>query len=183
MRPTRQREAANTASVIGADLVIKGTLDCKGEVQVDGQVEGDIHAQRIVVGERAQTTGNLVAESVEISGNVAGSIASQVSGGVPGAMRAASGPRTKRFPPTAIASWSSSPAPESTSRWRSVSVGMTLQELADYILSLGATDAMNLDGGGSTTMFLDGNVVNTPSDKEGERKVSDAILVTLRKNK
>jgi hypothetical protein len=61
-----------------------------------------------------------------------------------------------------------------------VSVGMTLQELADYILSLGATDAMNLDGGGSTTMFLDGKVVNTPSDKEGERKVSDAIVVTLR---
>jgi exopolysaccharide biosynthesis protein len=60
---------------------------------------------------------------------------------------------------------------------------MTLQELAEYLLSLGATDAMNLDGGGSTTMFLDGRVVNTPSDKEGERKVSDAILVTLRKKK
>ena len=64
-----------------------------------------------------------------------------------------------------------------------VSVGMTLQELAEYLLSLGATDAMNLDGGGSTTMFLDGRVVNTPSDKEGERKVSDAILVTLRNKK
>jgi len=63
-----------------------------------------------------------------------------------------------------------------------VSMGMTLQELAEYILSLGATDAMNLDGGGSTTMFVDGKVVNTPSDKEGERKVSDAIVVTLRKN-
>ncbi|MEP6703729.1 MAG: phosphodiester glycosidase family protein [Acidobacteriota bacterium] len=63
-----------------------------------------------------------------------------------------------------------------------ISVGMTLQELAEYILSLGATDAMNLDGGGSTTMFLDGKVLNTPSDKEGERKVSDAVLVTLRKN-
>ena len=64
-----------------------------------------------------------------------------------------------------------------------VSVGMTLQELADYLFSLGAVDAMNLDGGGSTTMFLDGKVVNTPSDKEGERKVSDAILVTPRKKR
>ncbi|MEP7147602.1 MAG: phosphodiester glycosidase family protein [Acidobacteriota bacterium] len=63
-----------------------------------------------------------------------------------------------------------------------VSVGMTLQELAEYLLSLGATDAMNLDGGGSTTMFLDGKIANTPSDKEGERKVGDAILVTLRTN-
>jgi exopolysaccharide biosynthesis protein len=40
---------------------------------------------------------------------------------------------------------------------------------------------MNLDGGGSTAMFIDGKIVNTPSDKEGERKVSDAIVVTLRK--
>ena len=59
--------------------------------------------------------------------------------------------------------------------------GIGLQDLAGYLLSLGAIDAMNLDGGGSTTMFLDGKVVNHPSDKEGERKVSDAILVTLRK--
>ena len=62
-----------------------------------------------------------------------------------------------------------------------VSVGMSLQELAEYLLSLDAIDAMNLDGGGSTTMFLDGKVVNSPSDKEGERKVSDAIVVTLRR--
>ena len=60
--------------------------------------------------------------------------------------------------------------------------GIGLYDLANYLLELGATDAMNLDGGGSTTMFLDGKVVNHPSDKEGERKVSDAILVTLRSN-
>jgi exopolysaccharide biosynthesis protein len=59
--------------------------------------------------------------------------------------------------------------------------GLSLYDLADYLLSIGAVDAMNLDGGGSTTMFLDGKVVNTPSDKEGERKVGDAIVVTLRR--
>jgi exopolysaccharide biosynthesis protein len=58
--------------------------------------------------------------------------------------------------------------------------GISLNDLAAYLLELGATDAMNLDGGGSTTMFLDGHVVNHPSDKEGERKVSDALIVTLR---
>jgi Phosphodiester glycosidase len=63
------------------------------------------------------------------------------------------------------------------------SVGMNLNELAEFLLELGATDAMNLDGGGSTTMFLDGKIVNKPSDKEGERSVSDAILVTLRNKK
>ncbi len=63
------------------------------------------------------------------------------------------------------------------------SAGLDLYDLAKYMLELGALDAMNLDGGGSTTMFLDGKVVNRPSDKEGERKVGDAIVVTLRKKK
>jgi hypothetical protein len=61
------------------------------------------------------------------------------------------------------------------------SVGMTLKELAEYLLSIGATDAMNLDGGGSTTMYLNGSVVNSPSDASGERRIGDAILVTLRR--
>ncbi len=59
--------------------------------------------------------------------------------------------------------------------------GMSLQQLAEFLLEQGATDAMNLDGGGSTTMFLNGKVVNHPSDKEGERSVGDAILVFPRK--
>jgi exopolysaccharide biosynthesis protein len=62
-----------------------------------------------------------------------------------------------------------------------ISGGIGLQDLAEYLLSLGAIDAMNLDGGGSTTMFVGGKVVNRPSDKEGERKVSDALLVTPRR--
>jgi exopolysaccharide biosynthesis protein len=56
-----------------------------------------------------------------------------------------------------------------------------LNELAALLLEFGAVDAMNFDGGGSTTMFAGGKVVNKPSDKEGERKVSDAILVFPRK--
>ena len=59
--------------------------------------------------------------------------------------------------------------------------GIRLDDLAELLLKLGAIDAMNLDGGGSTTMFLNGKVVNSPSDKEGERKVGDAILVFPRK--
>lgn len=62
------------------------------------------------------------------------------------------------------------------------SIGVGLQELAELLLDLGAVDAMNLDGGGSTTMFLDGKIMNKPSDKEGERSVSDAILVFPRKS-
>ena len=58
-----------------------------------------------------------------------------------------------------------------------VSVGMSLQMLADLLLALGAVEAINLDGGGSTTMVVRDKVVNRPSDQTGERPVSDAILV------
>lgn len=61
------------------------------------------------------------------------------------------------------------------------SIGINLNDLATFLLELGATDAMNLDGGGSTTMFLNGEIKNKPSDKTGERSVSDAILVFPRK--
>ncbi|HEX7937646.1 MAG TPA: phosphodiester glycosidase family protein, partial [Gemmatimonadaceae bacterium] len=61
--------------------------------------------------------------------------------------------------------------------------GMTLRELAHLMLNLGARDALNLDGGGSTTMVV-GNrktrslqVVNRPSDATGERAVGDALAV------
>jgi exopolysaccharide biosynthesis protein len=55
--------------------------------------------------------------------------------------------------------------------------GMTLVELAGVMRELGAWQAMNFDGGGSTTMVVKGKVVNHPSDKEGERAVGNALLV------
>jgi len=58
-----------------------------------------------------------------------------------------------------------------------LSIGMTLAELAQLMKSLGCKDALNLDGGGSSTLYLYGQVVNIPSDLAGERPVSDAILV------
>jgi exopolysaccharide biosynthesis protein len=42
-------------------------------------------------------------------------------------------------------------------------------------------DAINLDGGGSSTMAVGGQVVNRPSDASGERPVGDAILVLPRR--
>jgi len=60
---------------------------------------------------------------------------------------------------------------------QSSSVGMTLDELANFMLTLGVWQGVNLDGGGSTTMVVRGKVVNSPSDATGERSVSNAILV------
>ena len=57
------------------------------------------------------------------------------------------------------------------------SVGMTLVELRTLARRLGLVNALNLDGGGSTTMWVQGQVVNNPSEATGQRKVSDALLV------
>jgi hypothetical protein len=63
-----------------------------------------------------------------------------------------------------------------------LSVGMTLDELRALAHRLGLVNALNLDGGGSTTMWVKdgqtGSVVNSPSDLAGPRKVSDALVVT-----
>ncbi len=58
------------------------------------------------------------------------------------------------------------------------SVGMTLRRFARTLADLGAVDAVNLDGGGSTTMWIAGRgVVNRPSDPGGERGVVNALLL------
>lgn len=56
------------------------------------------------------------------------------------------------------------------------SAGMRLDEFAAELMALGATEAINLDGGGSTTMVVRGAIRNAPSDG-AERPVSDAILL------
>jgi hypothetical protein len=61
------------------------------------------------------------------------------------------------------------------------SAGMTLVELQRLARRIGLTDALNLDGGGSTTMVVAGNVVNHPSDPTGARTVSDVLLVVPRR--
>jgi hypothetical protein len=59
-----------------------------------------------------------------------------------------------------------------------LSLGMTFAELQNLARKLNLVDALNLDGGGSTTMVVRGKIVNHPSDAAGPRKVSDALIVT-----
>jgi exopolysaccharide biosynthesis protein len=58
-----------------------------------------------------------------------------------------------------------------------LSLGMTFSELKRLANRIGLYSALNLDGGGSTTMVVQGWVVNHPADETGPRKVSDAIVV------
>lgn len=62
------------------------------------------------------------------------------------------------------------------------SVGLSLEELVDLLLDLGLVEAINLDGGGSTTMIINGRTVNNPSDRTGARPVSTALLVFKKGN-
>lgn len=57
------------------------------------------------------------------------------------------------------------------------SQGVTMTEFAEIFQNLGATVAYNLDGGGSATMFFNGDVVNNPLGKGTERGVSDILYI------
>jgi cytoskeletal protein CcmA (bactofilin family) len=70
-------ELPRSVSVIGTDLTIAGNLICKGEVQVDGIIEGDIQGSNVVVGENATVTGSILAEEVVVRGHVVGSVHSR----------------------------------------------------------------------------------------------------------
>ena len=59
------------------------------------------------------------------------------------------------------------------------SVGMTLRELAGFMQSIGCINAMNLDGGGSTVMYVNGKVVNMPAVKGGIA-LSNALTIELK---
>ncbi len=61
-------------SVIGPDLVITGNLTSKGQMQIDGEVQGDINGSHVIIGERARITGGIRAEEVVVRGKVLGAI-------------------------------------------------------------------------------------------------------------
>jgi len=66
---------------------------------------------------------------------------------------------------------------------QSTSAGMTLTELGDFMLGIGAHNALNLDGGGSTTLVVHNEVANSPSDGAGERSVANALMLVSNKQR
>ena len=63
-------------------------------------------------------------------------------------------------------------------RRRGYSLGATSAELTRYLASLGATEALSFDGGGSSTMWIEGAIVSRPSDLRGPRGVINALLLS-----
>lgn len=64
-------------------------------------------------------------------------------------------------------------------RQKDYSSGLTLKELAEFLKKLNLKDAFNLDGGGSTTLVVDGKIINKLSERH-ERKISNALLVVYK---
>jgi cytoskeletal protein CcmA (bactofilin family) len=61
-------------SIIGEDLTIRGNVSSKGEIQVDGEIEGDIRCGSLLLGDKSQVRGGVAAEDVVVRGHVIGSI-------------------------------------------------------------------------------------------------------------
>jgi cytoskeletal protein CcmA (bactofilin family) len=59
-------------SVLSSDLTILGNVKSSGDIQVEGNVEGDIRAQMLIVGESATVKGEVIAEEVVVNGRVVG---------------------------------------------------------------------------------------------------------------
>ncbi|ADM08291.1 hypothetical protein PB2503_01052 [Parvularcula bermudensis HTCC2503] len=75
-KPKTQRtnRGPSVPSIISGDMAIRGVIESTGEVQYDGQLEGDIHAKTLIVGDGASVEGEITAEKVRISGTVKGAI-------------------------------------------------------------------------------------------------------------
>jgi cytoskeletal protein CcmA (bactofilin family) len=61
-------------SIISADLTVTGTLVSSGDIQIDGIVEGDVRSVGLVIGERAEIHGEILAEDLTVRGRVMGRI-------------------------------------------------------------------------------------------------------------
>ena len=61
-------------SIIGEDLTIRGNVTSKGEIQVDGEIEGDIRCGSLLLGDKSKVTGSVAAEDVVVRGHLVGSI-------------------------------------------------------------------------------------------------------------
>jgi cytoskeletal protein CcmA (bactofilin family) len=61
-------------SIIGEDLTIKGNVISKGELQLDGEIEGEIRCGSLLLGDKGLVRGGVAAEDVVVRGRIIGSI-------------------------------------------------------------------------------------------------------------
>jgi cytoskeletal protein CcmA (bactofilin family) len=72
--PKRAARSGTAPSIISADLIVTGTLVSNGDIQIDGVVEGDVRSVGLVIGEKAEIHGEVLAEDITVRGRVIGRI-------------------------------------------------------------------------------------------------------------
>ena len=72
--PKRGTARGTAPSIISADLTVTGTLVSNGDIQIDGVVEGDVRSIGLVIGEKAEIHGEILAEDITVRGRVIGRI-------------------------------------------------------------------------------------------------------------
>ena len=68
------RSATKLETVIGPDSTVKGEMVVRGTVRIDGNLEGDIRADWVIVGETGRIRGNVKARAIVVGGRVDGNI-------------------------------------------------------------------------------------------------------------
>lgn len=66
--------AATPFSVLAPNLSVVGNLESDGDIQIDGKVDGDIHTNKLTVGEKAVVNGSIMGNQIRIAGTVNGEI-------------------------------------------------------------------------------------------------------------
>jgi len=75
--PTTARTGAHMPSVISKTLKIKGQLESSEDIQIDGDIEGDVRGINVKIGQNAKVKGTVYGEEVELAGTIEGKIESK----------------------------------------------------------------------------------------------------------
>ena len=74
LNPPKRGQRSTAPSIISADLTVTGTLVSDGDIQIDGVVEGDVRSVGLVIGEKAEIHGEILADDLTVRGRVIGRI-------------------------------------------------------------------------------------------------------------
>lgn len=72
--PAAAPRARTAPSVLSSDLTVTGNIQTQGDIQIEGNVEGDIRAHQLTVGDSATIRGEIVAEEIVVNGRVVGRV-------------------------------------------------------------------------------------------------------------
>ncbi len=74
MAGAKSRARAAMPSIVSGGLLVSGNLNCDGDLQIEGAVEGDVTSRQLRIGEGGSVKGTVVADEVVIKGTVIGKI-------------------------------------------------------------------------------------------------------------